>query len=310
MRIAVWKTGHEIADAVADAVISDNNSRQRDCTWHLVHTNNFERMPRLAVESSDEFDIHIGYGILRGMGDIMKACERANKPFFHIDRGYLNPGHYEGYYRISYRGTQAKWHEGIPRKPIDIKMEPWKIPNRGTVVICPPTEAVCAFFKIAPQTWLNNAIKQANDAFLTPAIAIHHKSDNKPFDWEDCLAVITFNSSVGWQALQRGIPVLSDPVHSIVGSYYAYRGCDTLQKVTDFTQKMGDSRMELFEAMAAHQFTLQEIREGKAWPILNHYIMCGSDLILGKPLPPRSAPIPSVAAPNPTLTSSFSNIGN
>lgn len=271
MKIAVWKTGHEIADTVAEALAEGFNA----------YTYNTKKISEW--ENTD--DASIGYGILRGMGDVFDM----SREWFNVDRGYLKPAHFDGYYRISYRGTQARWHEGIPRKPIDIKLEPWRT-GGDYVLICPPTEAVCSFFHISPQTWLNQQIEECR----AMPYMIRHKGGSQDIDWHEVKSVITFNSSVGWQALQKGIPVLSDPHHSIVGSYYAQKNINTLQSLTDNLSKMEDTRLELFEAMAAHQFTLQEIREGKAWPLIRHYI-AGLDGIAENPLPLMSAPIASHA---------------
>src|SRR4051812_36204771 len=108
MKICVWKTGHEIADTVADALAEGLNGicfstdSKKDCDFSA-------------------FDAHVAYGILRGNAEVFRGCDKAGVPWFNVDRGYLNPSHYDGYYRISYRGTQASWHEGIPRKPVEIK---------------------------------------------------------------------------------------------------------------------------------------------------------------------------------------------
>lgn len=284
MKIAVYDTGHEIADTVAKAL--------------------FNGLGGTLVSGQIPFpfaDVHIGYGILRGNGELFKECEKQGNHWFELDRGYINPGHYAGYYRISYRGTQAKWHEGIPRKPIDIKIEPWRgCDDTKPILVCPPTKEVGAFFYPNSRNdwdlwWL----------YYTTAATLHgrdcvvrHKGDAIPINWDDYSAVVTFNSSVGWQALQRGIPVLSDPHHSIIGTYYASKGVTNLQSLTDILSNSPDTRLELFEAMAAHQFTLQEIREGKAWELLKHYLS-GSGTIPVKPSQAMFAPIRLDAEPKP-----------
>lgn len=300
MKIAVWKTGHEIADRVAqslaegfdaEGIFGSNTLGAK--YWKLI---------KLPI-----WDAHIGYGILRGTAGIFKECDRIGLPWFNIDRGYFNPRHFDGTYRISYRGTQAKWHEGIPRKPVDIKLDPWRT-NGDYVLICPPTQAVCDFFGIDLRGWEMAQVLLCYQSCM-PA-RWRQKGSITPIeeDLTNARAVITFNSSIGWQAMQKGIPVLSDPDRSAIGSFY---NCRTLQSLTDKLHDLPDNRIELFEAMQAHQFTLAEIEQGKAWDLVKHYLSTySSDTMIEKPLPPMSAPIASSAAPDQTLKSIFSNTGN
>src|ERR1051326_2634673 len=94
MNIAVWRTGHEIADRVAESLVKGLNGISLDCRYY--------NMPSLP----DGYDANIAYGILRDTGEVFKASEEDGKPWFNVDRGYFKPSHYDGYYRISCRGTQ------------------------------------------------------------------------------------------------------------------------------------------------------------------------------------------------------------
>ena len=108
-------------------------------------------------------------------------------------------------------------------------------------------------------------------------------------DLAACSAVITFNSSVGWKALQMGVPVLSDVNHSIVGSFY---GETDLQKLLEKSLSTPDTRRELFEGMVAHDFILEQIRRGEAWPLIQHYLSGLASTPESQP-PPMSADTPS-----------------
>jgi hypothetical protein len=240
---------------------------------------------------------------VRGAANVYRESERlGNGRWFNIDRGYSQASHFDGKYRISFQGTQAKWHEGIPRKPVDIKLEPWRTGGKYTLII-PPTEHVGEFFLGwnlghaweggSHYTKLESWIAEQKAKCAGPTI-VRYKNDPMPISehLHHASAVITFNSSVGWQALQCGIPVLSDPNHSIVGSWAASKGKTDLQTLIENSHTMQDNRLELFEAMQAHQFTLAEIRQGRAWDLIKHYTAT-SDGIAEKPLPPQSVSIPS-----------------
>lgn len=278
MKIAIWRTGHEIADTVADALKAGLNGT-------IMYT---EPSGTYLTEQISEFDAHIGYGILRGMDGVFRAAAQWGIPFFNVDRGYFNPGHFDGNYRISCNGTQARWHQGVPRKPITgssngrtagfgpanlgsspspVTIEPWRT-GGDYVLVCPPTEPVCGFFGVDSIAWLRNAAHLANGMGFE--YKIRDKNGSEPLEKHlaSAKALITFNSSVGWKALQMGIPVLSDPHHSLIGSYYKSQGIDIL---TQNLHDLPDTRMEIMEAMNAHNFSLEQIRRGEAWGILKHY---------------------------------------
>lgn len=231
-QLKIWKTGHQIADTVAEAFARGNY----------------------------KFDADLVYGILRH--NVFDTAEH----WLEVDNGYFNPGHFGGNYRISYKGTQAKWHEGIPQKDIGFELEAWKPRVHWTgkekkVLICPPTNEVKKFFDL--KEW------QVDCTDLI--VEIREKGAATAIDWENIGGVITFNSSVGWEALRRGIPCISDTEHSIVGSYYKHE-LGKLNLDYTFENVLKISREPLFKGMRAHQFTLAEIEQGRAWELIKHYI--------------------------------------
>lgn len=271
MKICVWRTGHEIADTVADAVYE---GLERVCEVSLVETG-------LGVSDfRGELgwgDIHIGYGILRGMDQIFKAlsgeenyykCLDIRKPWFNIDKGYFKPGHYDGYYRVSLNGTQQTCFDGLEPDydrldQLGIEIMPGQA-RPGKIMLCGPTAYVEEFFGMKSQDW---AIKQAyTEPELSKGYINRPKGCERPLqdDLDRCHKFITFNSSVGWEALRQGIPVLSDETHSIVGAY---------QKLFDRPLHMDyDARRKLFALMASLQLTLDEIKNGKLWPLMSRLI--------------------------------------
>lgn len=276
MKIAIWKTGHEIADRVADSLV-------KGIEYGIaVRPDN----------GTKYYDAEIGYGILRGTAEAFKKAEISGKPWFNVDRGYFNPSHYDGYYRISYKGTQAKYDPAFNAPEYDIGLEPIrKYDKSKPVLICPPTGYVMEFFDLKNMQF--GFERGKHTGWTMPGnfenYIFRKKGDSSPIPWNDISAVVTFNSSVGWQAIQCGIPCLSDTTHSVVGSYYSTNSLDEL--IDMFNSK---AREPLLNFMRAHQFTLVEIEQGKAWPLINHYL-CTSVTTAEKPYVAMSPPIPSVA---------------
>lgn len=252
MKIAVWGPypKHEIARTVADVVLEGLEASGYPATIYLD-----------ADEVFYDADIHIGYGILRGIGDVFKEAQKRKQPFFLIDRGYFLPGHYSGYYRISLRGTQQTF--GLDKlKPdyerwdaLGLEVLPAK-ERRECILVCPPTKPVMGFFNTDWQMpFVTENIIYRDKRFQHVPIQEHLDGCNK---------VLTFNSSVGWEALRQGIPVVSDPTHSIVGAY---------QKMLDKSiHDDSNARRELFSLMASLQLTLAEVRQGQLWPVIQNLL--------------------------------------
>lgn len=256
MNIAVWKTGHEIADTVANAVVSGlDNAR----TYSIG-------------ETIPDYYIQICYGILRGGTEVFRRARQNNKPFFIIDRAYWKPGHYDGYYRISLNGTQQttgldnlepdyeRWDKlGLQILPERLIEEGPELYKRHPKLFCPPTEPVCAFFDVKPWEKPKGLIDYWREKDTNESLQAQ---------LDKCKSVDTFNSSVGWEALRQGIPVISDPNHSFLGAY--------MKTVDSMSQMDIDSRRRCFAVQAGLQLTLDEMRSGLLWPLIQKLLNASS----------------------------------
>lgn len=234
----IWQTDHEISQTVS-------RSLRNGTSGALRHVRSYE--------PADYETPALAYGILRGAASIFRGSRR----WFNVDNGYFNPGHYDGYYRISYLGTQPRYMAGIEADTaLDIK------PFRGgdRIMIVPPSIAVCQFYTIDPVKWLCDAVAKCNKPYFIK------QKDGAPIIFDGVAKIITFNSSIGWLGLMEGIEVDSDPLHSVVGSYYATKSIDSS---VDFAHI---GREPLFRFMRAHQFTLREIEHGDAGWLIKHYL--------------------------------------
>lgn len=261
MKIAVWKTGHEIADTIAEAVYEGLLKSSHEIL--LNNTQDWEKAGFSEIWTCNP-DLNIGYGILRNMDQVFIESRAKSVPFIHLDRGYWKPGHYDGHYRISLNGTQQTTgldklepdYERWDALGINIESRTTHNPD-GRILICPPTDAVCQFFGIKDQPIQPH-----------PKLIIRRKDSEESLhkDLDKCSSVMTFNSSVGWEALRQGIPVISDQDYSILGAYQ--------KQVDPMTDMSVESRRRFFAVQAGLQLTLEEIRSGKIWPLLNR-LLCG-----------------------------------
>lgn len=241
----IIRTGHEIADTVARAV--EAGGYDADCT--------------------------IAYGILRGTANAFLDAHIDGKKWFEIDKGYWGSSHYDGYYRVSCLGTQLLWHEGIPQIKLPTVQKRGARNAKGYYLVCPPTEFVAEFFGLGEiSVWVDKACAQILQWDTEAKIVVRYKNAEKEeIKWKELKGVYTFNSSVGWEALRKNIPCVSNTQHSAVGSYLKY----ILDKKTleyNFNNVTVVDIQELYQAMAAHQFTLQQIKNGGLCQILKHYL--------------------------------------
>lgn len=261
MKIGIWKTGHEIADTVAEAVyegLKDHSECRRFNT-------------RTDIDQLHESDVQVIYGILRGASEVFKLAQAMGKPYVCIDRGYWKPGHYEGYYRISLNGTQQTTgldkfepdYERWDRLRLEIFDRPQRLEREPDHydLYCPPTEYVSKHFN--EMHWLHENVDSGRK------YKIRHKGSEEQINWSEVRVVHTFNSSVGWEALRQGIPVFSDENHSFVGAYK--KQVDKMPHMMDI-----ESRRRLFAVQCGLQLTLEEVKSGKIWPLLQRLLQCGS----------------------------------
>lgn len=238
MRIALYRTGHEINERITQSLWRGLKERA-DVGIHL------------AASGIVDADVHIAYGILRGCGEVFKAAEAKGLPWFNVDRGMWGANHYGGLYRISYRGTQPKYrHFGI-QADHTLKLEPYE-KRKGYTLICPPSDYVEGFFG-------KQQLLGTDDSM----IIVRNKGDESPIDWPNIAKLITFNSSIAIEAIRRGIPVVSDKNNSVVGSFQ-----DVVGEIHLDTRR----RDMLLRFISAHQMTLNEIEQGRIWEVLNHYL--------------------------------------
>lgn len=258
MKIAVWKTNHEIADTVAEAVYEGLKGQCDVRQYNTISDNNDANIRGCSL--------NLAYGILRGTGAVFKRSMEHNIPWICIDKGYWKPGHYDGYYRISLNGTQQTIgldklepdYERWEALGLEITTCPTHDPD-GRILLCPPTDAVSAFFG------LRDAVIEPH-----PKLIIRRKDSNAELqkDFDKCSMVRTFNSSVGWEALRQGIPCISDETHSFVGAY---------KKQVDNLSRMDiDSRKRMFAVQASLQLTLEEIKQGLLWPLITKLLNVSS----------------------------------
>ena len=206
------------------------------------------------------------YGILRGCDQVIKRAEWIGRPWLHIDHGYFQRGHFEGFYRISRNGLQAGgWSEADNTAParwmnLRMRVKPWRAAGTHIVVV-PPTGPVGSFYGIDAAAWLSVVMDEL-DRLTDRPVRVHTKSDETPFRMvlRDAWAVVGFNSNALVAALLDGVPVFTlGPAATVpMGSRF----------LCEIEHPPKPDREPWLWWLANQQWRLDEIKSGAAWAAL------------------------------------------
>lgn len=254
MTIYVWHTGHQINETLSMAL---HAGIPQSILKHTEWADNYF--------SSTNKHVAVGYGILRGTGDIFHHNQKHNIDYYEVDRGYINPNHFDGYYRISKNGLQAKYKADVdyPEDRLSkLKFEraEWFDP-KGRIIICPPSEYIEQYLGLAPGWWENEIVQSLDGK----TFKVRNKSDATPLDndLQGAKCVITFNSNVAVDAAIKGVPIVTG-MYSVAGRWSQ----NSMANVMNDTLKVQDP-YDLLKFISYNQFTLEEIKSGMAWQIIS-----------------------------------------
>lgn len=237
------------------------------------------------VLQSDNCEKVCFMGVLRGTNLVYKWAQKNQKDFYYIDRPYWGESRGTPYWMRCVKNENVKtklearpddrykkFYKGDPIKPYH--------KNGKYILVVPPSHSMALHF--GAQEWLSDTmkvLKQNTDREIivrekpyNPKSFIDEKgrmmpgpSDNKqpekPYEWDQVHAVVTFNSSITIKALHNGVPCFSNfenPCSPICESDFG--------KIE--TPFYGD-REPVFYSLAYGQFTQEEFRNGYALSILD-----------------------------------------
>ncbi len=223
------------------------------------------------------------YGILRGTGDIMKKCQWVGRDFYYIDIGYFRPGHYGGYYRVTQNGMQKIFgpFENKGRtdrwEALNITIAPWRKTGRH-ILVCPLSGFVGSFLNIDPREWTRTVVNELSLYTDRPIIirpknpklaSVHSSNIQNPSGFpvtdleeslQDCWCLVTHSSKVAIEALIIGVPVI------VLGESAAKPVSWSLEHIE---KPIWPVREWWANELAYNQWTLDEMRNGTAWDMIN-----------------------------------------
>lgn len=188
--------------------------------------------------------------------DSLTAARKAGEDWFYGDHGYFHRG---TYYRITRNGFQ---HDGCGNRRRDpgVVIEPWRT-GGAHVLVCPPDDKIAALMGFDHHAWLRDVLERlGNNTDRMVIVRPRNHEQMRPLaaDLADAWALITWASNAAVEAVIAGVPVFctGDCAASVMGR------SDPIN--IEYPHRP-DDRYEWAAALAANQWTLDEIRSGIAW---------------------------------------------
>lgn len=213
--------------------------------------------------------------------ETLRTLRRARRPFVTIDNGYFKPYRQGGYFRATTNALQwiaSRPGSGVGRdydclaegesrfRALGLEVKPWQDGFDGHILIAQQS-----------QTWYEMIDRSGdwNETLMLRRIASHDPKRKiifrqKPLrgtppqpplieQLEGCAGVIAYSSNVLIQAAMAGIPVCS-----IGYSAASPLGSATIDSLMLKTRPQRE-RESILYALAANQWTIEEIRSGLMW---------------------------------------------
>jgi hypothetical protein len=241
MQPNVYVTEHEISQTVC-------RHFAEGCSGKLVSPTHLRPGPAVV------------YGLLRGCGDIVRACDWVGRTFFHVDNGYFRPGHYEGYYRVTENAFQKPPEGVFPSdrwERVGTDLRPWRRDGKF-ILIVPPSPFVAAWQGIDIPRWVAT-VHDEIQRYTDRQVRVKPEKGRMDEALRNCWTVVTHNSMAACHALREGVPVITlDPDHVAGPVSWDF---------PDIDQPWWPEREPWAHGVAYQQWTLDEFASGEAWDV-------------------------------------------
>lgn len=205
---------------------------------------------------------------------IMKTCHEQGRDYYYIDTGYFGNGKFKTYHRVTKNAMQ--WLGPTEDRPTDrldrcgVKVA--KMRKGSKILLCPPSEKAMKYWNLDLGQWMDStvaAIKQHTDREIVVRLkqprSIRVNTDTMEMALaDDVHCLVTFNSIAAVEGLMYGKPVFT------MGPNAAQPLANTdLANIETPFKPDQDQVRKLLACLAYHQFTVEEMKTGYAWAVLN-----------------------------------------
>lgn len=205
---------------------------------------------------------------------IMQTCHEQGRDYYYIDTGYFGNGKFKTYHRVTKNAMQ--WLGPTEDRPTDrldrcgIKVS--KMRKGSKILLCPPSEKAMKYWNLDLNEWMDSTIstiKEHTDREIVVRLkqprSVRVNTDTMEMALNDDVhCLVTFNSIAAIEGLIYGKPVFT------MGPNAAQPLSNTdLSNLENPFKPDQDQVRKLLACLAYHQFTVEEMRTGYAWAVLN-----------------------------------------
>jgi hypothetical protein len=212
------------------------------------------------------------FGILRGVGELIKRCEDLKHTYYHFDHAYyfkeqkheINPIFNDKIYRITKNGLMLNYidtlsdldRERIQKYKKYIKIKPWK-KTGDYVLVLPPSEHVKKWYNISD--WETKTVEKLKQ-HTNREIIIKNKNDQESYMQmlSNAWAVVTCQSTAAVDVLLEGVPSFCNEMS--MAKPVSHTDLSLIE-----TPFYPENREEWLDSLLANQYLMQEILNGDAW---------------------------------------------
>lgn len=188
--------------------------------------------------------ITVVWGMARGAPELVEK----SGDWYYVDHGYFRRGHTHGYYRVTKNARQQTWiREAKPNRWEKLGITLKKRRGGEQVILVPPSPVVKAVMGV----------------YWEPPEGIESRKDGKPFieKFPKAKVVYTYNSIAAVEAIANGVPCV------VTGESAAIPVASP--SIDDLTFPDQELQFRWACSLAYGQFTMDEMRTGKAWNIVS-----------------------------------------
>ena len=242
------------------------------------------------------------FGFLRGTANLFETAIRNGVNYLHIDHAYFLAGHrgWDSWYRVS--KNDMNMNKITKRYPADrfmskiypnVTLKNWRTNPQGHILVLPPTQPTAWYTK--NEDWLDKTLNWLKHNTTRPVVVRHKPPvtwcDNKGFplpptvvqdkinelrpllrqttleqDLQDAYCVIAFNSGAVVKATLEGIPVFCTPYCAAQPIAFKFPDIESPRMLSIEPDRQG-----WFNALAYHQFSMEEMKNGTAWNLIREH---------------------------------------